>query len=469
MTQIRFYFIFLLFFFISSCFPQVSIYKAPLEEEGRVIIYLQPMPQEAHRLRFIIEGISVVRDDETDVPLSLSLNELKGSELMGVQKLLALGSVPSSSYKGISIKVKKAFLQGEEGEAALLISEKPVIVEHIFNVTRRKVLTLFLTFNPSKSTTDGFSFTPVFSLTTYGRGLANLTGYVTNSDSNVISVFNKKTMQVVGAISTGMGPKGIVLNQKSGRAYVAVSGDDAVEVIDVFKGKIVGRIKLNLGDEPIELSLTPDGKTLVSVNYGSNTASIIDTDAMFEVKRISVGEGPTSVVVDPLGLRAYIVNSLSNTISVIDLSQKVLSATIAVEGTPVRGTFNRNGDRLYVISRDSPNLTVIDPSMLAVIEKIFIGMGAVSIKVDTQTDLIFVGNKVGGEVSVVDPFSLMFIDTIEIGDTASFMTIDDEENTLFVVLPDRRILQKVNLVSKKIMAEIEVNEGAYAVVVMGER
>jgi ribosomal protein S4E len=29
-------------------------------------------------------------------------------------------------------------------------------------------------------------------------------------------------------------------------------------------------------------------------------------------------------------------------------------------------------------------------------------------------------------------------------------------------------VQKVNLTSKKIMAEIEVSEGAYAVVVMGE-
>jgi len=64
---------------------------------------------------------------------------------------------------------------------------------------------------------------------------------------------------------------------------------------------------------------------------------------------------------------------------------------------------------------------------------------------------------------------LMFIDTIGIEGTAEFMTIGDEENTLFVVLPDRRLLQKINLVSKKIMAEIEVGEGAYGVVLMGER
>ena len=49
------------------------------------------------------------------------------------------------------------------------------------------------------------------------------------------------------------------------------------------------------------------------------------------------------------------------------------------------------------------------------------------------------------------------------------MSIDDEENTLFVVLPDRKALQKINLVSKDIMAELEVQKDAYAVIVMGER
>jgi hypothetical protein len=35
------------------------------------------------------------------------------------------------------------------------------------------------------------------------------------------------------------------------------------------------------------------------------------------------------------------------------------------------------------------------------------------------------------------------------------------------VLSDRKKLQKVNLVSKKRIAEIEVGDGAYSVVVMG--
>ncbi len=469
MKQIRFYFVCLLLLFICGCSPQKSIYKDVLLKEGEVILYLQPLPQEASKLRFIIDRIAAIRDDGSEIPLSLSFSELNGADLVGLQKLLATVVLEPGSYRGISIRFKKAFVQTEEGEIALFVSEEPITAKKLFEVERRQALTLFLTFNDFGAITDGIKFTPVFSLATPGGRLINLTGYVSNSDSNLISVFDKKTMQVVDTIATGRGPKGIVLDQNRTRAYVAVSGDDAVEVFDVFKGNIIGRIRLNFGDRPIELALTPDGRTLVSVNYDSNTVSIIDAFSMFELGKISVGEGPTSAVVDPAGLKAYIMNSLSNTVSVVDLTQRTLSLSLGVEGGPLRGAFNRAGDRLYIISKDSPNLTVIDTSRLMVIQKIFTGMGAVSIKVDLLTGLILVGKKFGGEITVVDPSSLMFIDTIAVKGKVAFMTIDREENTLFVALPRKKMLQKINLTSKKIMARIEVGEGAYAVVVMGER
>lgn len=470
---IKLYGIFILCLFLSACFPQTYSHKdkAPLMDmdKGEVFIYFQPMPPGMSGLCFSIEQISAVQDNGVEIPLTLSVNELRVTEISGAQKLLASGITRPGSYTGISISVKKASIRGEEGDVALLVAEKPVLIRNPFQVTEKKAFTLFLSLNPSKSITEGFSFTPDFSLKGQERRLINLTGYITNTESNVITVFNKKSMEITGMISTGRSPRGIVMDQNRGRAYVAVSGEDAVEVIDVLRGEIIGRIKLSFGDKPAELGITPDGKTLVSVNQGSNTMSIIDTFFMFEIKRIRVGEGPTSVVIDPLGLKAYILNSLSNSISVIDISQKVLSATIAVEEAPFRGGFNRNGNRLYVISRDSPELLSVNTSGLTVDRKIFIGTGALSIKVDTQTDLIFVGSRLGGEISVVDPFSLMFIDSVWVEGTAAYMTIDDEENTLFVVLPDRKALQKINLVSKDIMAELEVQKDAYAVIVTGER
>ena len=48
-----------------SCIPQglPSRYKAALGKEGEVILYLQPMPQEAEKLRFDIDEIFALRED----------------------------------------------------------------------------------------------------------------------------------------------------------------------------------------------------------------------------------------------------------------------------------------------------------------------------------------------------------------------------------------------------------------------
>jgi DNA-binding beta-propeller fold protein YncE len=114
-------------------------------------------------------------------------------------------------------------------------------------------------------------------------------------------------------------------------------------------------------------------------------------------------------------------------------------------------------------------MSVINPASLTARENIFTGMGAISIAVSAQTGLIYVGKRFGNEISVIAPQSLMFIDRIGILGDAVYLEIDEQENSLFVVLPDKNVLQKLNITAKRVVSEIEVGEGAYAAVVMGKR
>jgi YVTN family beta-propeller protein len=474
MSQLKRYGGFLLAVFIGGCLalePGVedSVEKMPLTQEGEVILYLQPLPQEAGKLQFVIGEISAVKDDGSLVPLSLSLTDLNGADLVGLQKLLATGILQPGTYTGLSIQIVQAFVETAEGKAALEVPEEPLRVGHPFDRARQKATALFLALNPEKMITGQNRFTPVFSLASAGRLLINLTALVSNPQTHTITVFNKKTMQVVDAIATGRGPMALALDQLRGRLYVAVARDDTLLAIDVFERQIFNRLKLNFRDNPVDLVLTPDSRRLVSVNHDSNTVSLIDAFSMTEERRIAVGEGPTAAVMDPSGSRVYVLNTRSRSISVVDLTQRTLVVTIGVEASPLRGAFNREGDTLFVVSGDSPYLTVIDRSRLTVTGKIFVGAGAVSIKVDNQNGLLYVGRKTGGEIAVIEPSSAMYVDSFQVSGRAAFLATDIQERTLFVALSDRKILQKINLVSKKVVAEIEVGKGAYAIAVMGER
>jgi YVTN family beta-propeller protein len=461
--------IFISLVLLLGCLAAISRLKPPLENEGEIYLYIQPYPQEAERLRFSIEKISAVGGDGREFPLEISLREIKASD-MRRQRLLASGRIPPGPYIGFSVKVKKAILKGEDAEADLLVPEGPVRADFPFNVSRKRAYVISLTFKYRESIPGGFSFSPVFSVLIPAKPIISLAGYVTNTGSNNITVFDKKLGQVVGMIATGKGPVGMVLDQRLRRAYVALSGDDAIEVIDVTGGEIINRTRLNNGDRPQEVALTPDGKILLTVNVGSNTVSFVDSISLFELGRVNVGNGPHSILIEPTtGRRAYVFNTVSGTLTILDIPNKAVVTTISTDPGPLRGQFNPRGDNLYVIHELSSYLAVIDPISFRILKRFSVGLGMISIKVDSRTGLVYIGRKNDIFVGVYDPFSFVAVDLIRTGGAINYMAIDGDENNLYMVSSEMNRVIVSNLVRKRIAYEIDVGEDPYWVTMMGER
>jgi len=451
-----------------GCQAAISTVRPPLEEEGEIYLYLQPFPQEANRIRFTIEKIFAVSSDGREFALDVYVHELRGPD-MKRQRLLASGRVPPGSYGGLSFQVKSAILKVEEGEATLRSPEEPVKIDFPFNVARKKAYLISAGFKYPESIRSGFSFSPVFSMFIPGKPLSNVVGYVTNPGSSNITVFDKQAGLAMAIIVTGRKPMGMALDQRLRRGYVALSGDDAIDIVDVVAEDVIDRIRLNTGDHPQELALTPDNRLLLTVNVGSNTLSFIDTSSLIEVSRIKVGNGPNSVLIDSTGRRAYVFNTIASTISVVDIPNKMVLATIGTDPSPLRGQFNKNGDKIYVIHAWSSYVGVIDPLLLSVARRFQVRMGMESIKVDTNTNLVYLGRKNDTMVEAYEPFSFVPLDFINTGGGISYMTIDGEGNNLHMVNPGMKTLIGANLISKKTVFIIDVGESPYWVTVMGQR
>ena len=451
-----------------GCAPVTSTIKPALDEEGELFVYLQPFPREAERLTFTIYRLSALRSDGVEFPLALSLTELQSSTV-DRQRFLASARLPAGRYTGFSLEVKKAVLRGEEGAASLLVPGEPVKTEFEFEIRRRKAVTLAFQLRAAESLRSEFSFTPLFSPFAPQKPVIGLVGLVTNRNDNTVAVFDKKSGQVTSIIATGRGPEGVALDQKTGRAYVALSGEDAIEVIDVIAQRPVNRIVVTPGDQPGELALTPDGRTLVALYAASNTTGIIDPFSLIELDRIRVGDGPRSLLIDRAGRLCYVFNSFSNTISIIDITKRTLVGTLSTEPGPFRGQFNRKGDRLYVIHEQGPYLTVIDAASLSVIQRVLVGPALSAIKVDVTTDMLYTCRTQEPRIEVYDPFSLLPVDMIMVPAGGEYMTIDGEENNLYLLSAGSRMLTAVNLMTSKIVAETDLGDVPFRVTMMGER
>jgi YVTN family beta-propeller protein len=453
---------------VTGCAAVPSVVKPVLEEEGEVYVYLQPLPQEAERLNFSIDHLSLVRSDGGEFPLSLSLAEFNSGNARR-QRFVASGRVPPGQYRGLSYTVKKATLRGDEGESVLLVPEGPVTADFSFEIRRKQAVVLSLVFRYAESVQSGFSFSPRFSVYIPSRPPTGLVGYVTNRDDNTVMVFDKKLGEVTAVIATGRGPEAVALDQKAGKAYVSLSGDDTVEVLDVATARFVNTIRLNVGDGPAELALTPDGRFLLAVNAASRTLSIIDPLALAELARIPVGDGPRFVLVDRAGLRGYVFNVLSSTISVVDIAHRGLVATLSTDPNPTMGQFNRKGDKLYVIHEWGPYLSVIDPFSLSVAQRVYVGPGLSAIKVDTNNDMIYASRKQEVLLEVYDPFTMVAGAYIPAMSDVRYMTIDGEENNLYLLSAENKKLMTINLISTKIATETDLGENPTWLTMMGER
>src|SRR3990170_5478848 len=327
-----------------------------LGDEGVIYLYLQPLARDAERLQFTIEGVSAVHRDGGEVSLGVALRELKAPDVRR-QRLLAAGPLPAGDYSGFTLRAGKASVRGDEGPAALLVPEAPSRIEFRFTVRRGEGSVVLMALRYAESVEAGFRFSPVFAAFAPERPAVGLIGFVVNSRSSDVSVFDKRSMQVVGVIATGREPSGVALDPLARRLYVAVSGEDGVEVVDIMSGAIVDRIRLSPGDEPVALALAPDGATLLSANRGSNTVSLIDPVSRIERAKVPVGSEPRSIAIDRTRRRAFVFCAVSSTVAVVDIASGAVIRTIATDPGPVRGHLNRRADRLYVIHESTAWVT----------------------------------------------------------------------------------------------------------------
>ena len=435
---------------------------------GGVELYLQPFPPEAARLTFGIASVSAVAADGTEYPLDLSLRTAGPGEA-GRQRLVASGRVPPGRYDAFLFKVTRASLKGGSGEVALVVPDAPVRTDVDLAVADGRTSLLWLTLKYPDSMMEEARFNPAFSAATPPRPVADRLGFVTNSDSNTITVFDKRLAQVVAVIDTCAGPAGMALDQRRRRLYVACTGDEEIQSIDVATGEIAERVRSSPGDRPIEVALTPDGLTLIAVNPGSNSITFHDALSLARSERLNVGDGPRSVLVDSAGRRAFVFNTLSSSISVVDIPARSLAATVTVDAPPLRAQFNATGNRLFVIHERSPYLTVLDPATLTVLNRVRLGAAVGAIAVDNIRGLVCLGGGQETAIEFYDPNALMPLFSLRTTAAVERLAIDHVDSRLYMLGGEGRSVVIAGLADRKIVAEIDVGRRPYWVAVMGEQ
>ena len=111
----------------------------------------------------------------------------------------------------------------------------------------------------------------------------------------VLSVRGARSLEPLESLPMGPGSAAIAADERTGRAYVAASGLDALLVIQ--EGKVVAT--LAVGRRPVALAVEPDTGDVYIANAGNATVSVVDGVHLTVRSTLSLASPPTAIALNP--------------------------------------------------------------------------------------------------------------------------------------------------------------------------
>ena len=183
--------------------------------------------------------------------------------------------------------------------------------------------------------------------------------FVTNMLEGSVSVVDTATRQEKARIPIGR--ESISVAACGSKLYVSNQRDNTVSVIDLL-GKVEADV-IKVGDKPWRITVSPSGRFVYVVNYGSGTVSMIDTSDDEVVRSFDVGRLPVDVAVEgsyPEGDLLYVTISSSDSVTVVDTATGiVLKEAIRVDEFPHGIAIGKDGDKIYVVNNGSETISVL--------------------------------------------------------------------------------------------------------------
>jgi PQQ-dependent catabolism-associated beta-propeller protein len=260
--------------------------------------------------------------------------------------------------------------------------------------------------------------------------------YVTNEDSQELSVIDTRTDSVVATIPVGTRPRGVRVSADGKTVFVALSGSpkcpptmpdeeceklkadktkDGVAVVDAVARKVI-RV-LPGGSDPETFDISEDGSTLFVSNEDAGTASIVDIASGKIRTTVQVGKEPEGVRLQPDGAAVWVTGETDHNVTLIDTRSGKVIGQIEVGKRPRDLGFTPDGRRAYVTSEIDGTVWAIDVPTRRVVKVIQLPkdskpMGAV---VSPDGQRVYVSNGRGGTISIINVSTNAVTSTIPVG------------------------------------------------------
>lgn len=113
-----------------------------------------------------------------------------------------------------------------------------------------------------------------------------------------------------------------------GTIYTANEEGNSISVVDASSNNLLATVPA--GEEPHNIQVAPDGKTVWVTNLGAGDVWVLDAATLNLIAKVPVGRNPAHVVLTPDGSLALVGASGDDSVIVIDTTKKERVQSIKV-------------------------------------------------------------------------------------------------------------------------------------------
>ncbi len=282
-----------------------------------------------------------------------------------------------------------------------------------------------------------------YSSTNEGIAVHGSTLYFADAGNSTVAVINSSKLSPAKyydppekLINVGLNPGNLAVTPDGTQLWVADTGPQTapnapsgISVISTATDKVL--VKLPLSGGPTDIAFSPSGaQAFVTTSAG---LTVYDTATQTVVSTITGLGDPESVAVSPDGSTLYVTNTQQNEVAVISAATDAVTGTISVGQLPWQLALSANGGTLYVADGDSDEVSVISTSSDTVTSTIHLAGDPVSLALTPNGSQLWVGGLTSAVLTVYDTATLKEVGSLNVGG-AGPNSGDGDEPTAIVML-----------------------------------
>lgn len=222
--------------------------------------------------------------------------------------------------------------------------------------------------------------------------------FITDLRTGDVSELGERTYHVSESVH------GLGLSADGHSLFVSDIAGNRLVVFSLANGLLSGQHAAPVGEQPVHMVGTLDGRTVYVSNFGGQTISVVDTATWTQRASIVVPPYPHSIVLSPDGRWVYAACYGGHAIAVIDAASATLAGTIAlpVNTDPYGLAISRDGRYLYTTDNLTGRLFVLDAGTRSVLTTLPVGLRPALIARSPDGTRLYVANGGSATVSVFD-------------------------------------------------------------------